>query len=60
MNNKLANLNLCKNNGLIILPLESNKIGDEGACAIGEALKVNKTLTNLNISKNNGLAIHYP
>ena len=27
----------------------SNKIGDSGACSIGEGLKVNSTLTELNL-----------
>jgi hypothetical protein len=36
----------------MVLNLKNNKIGDEGARVIGEALKVNPTLTKLQLYNN--------
>ncbi|KFH61818.1 hypothetical protein MVEG_12327 [Podila verticillata NRRL 6337] len=46
-----TNLNLTTLN-LIILDLRSNKIGDNGAWALSEALQTNLTLTSLYLQKN--------
>ena len=39
--------------GLTKLNLRENSIGDEGAVAIADALRVNGVLTDLNLSGNN-------
>ncbi|KAK5797292.1 hypothetical protein F5H01DRAFT_385237 [Linnemannia elongata] len=41
------------NSTLTTLDLKRNKIGDNGARALSEALKTNSTLTTLNLESNN-------
>ena len=40
------------NTSLTEIDLQNNKIGDEGAKAIGEALKVNTSLTKIDLRVN--------
>ena len=41
---------LCSNSRLVDLDLSDNTIGNEGAIALAEMLKINKTLKKLNLS----------